>query len=408
MVKNKSGILFLASCLLILANAHVVLCAESVYVAGDGSGNYNCDGTDDHVQINQALAEAAKTAGTIVHLKGPFTYVIDDSLLIGSNTILEGDSDAVVKLVDNAGWSANKGIIQPLDGAANEITIQGFEIDGNDENQPVSNGASYYTIMLLDGCTDVTVRNMYIHNSNNDGIRVLNIQYTEDSGNINIYDNKFDHCCHNSIYLSKITNANIYNNEIIPYTNDGITITDSNHIAIYDNTIDPGTPTGGCGIDIQKAAPVPDIDDIEIYGNEISNTNLAGILVYGYNSYPVPSSAENVYIHDNTISGCGQHLGLSTYFGGGINVQGFDNTIIENNVIDGCYHDGISMKNVWSAPPEYTYKTILKNNVVTNTLPGRLVSGSGYGIHNYDTSMYSVSLESNGVQSNSAGNYLNV
>ncbi|WP_158024094.1 right-handed parallel beta-helix repeat-containing protein [Methanosarcina horonobensis] len=402
----------MAGCILIFANAHVALCISSepvVYVAGDGSGDFNCDGKDDHIQINEALTFVAEnSAYTTVHLEGPFTYVIDDTLLIGSNTILEGDSSAVIKLVDDAGWPAYKGIIQPREESAHEITIQGFEIDGNDANQPVSNGECYYTVMLLDGCTNVTVRNMYVHDSNNDGVRVLNRVYTEGSGNIDIYNNRFYCCCHNSVYLAKVSSANIHNNAFIPFSNDGITITDSNHISIHDNTIDPGISTGGCGIQIQKAASIPAMDNIEIYGNNISNTNLAGVLVHGYNSYPVPSGAQNVYIHHNIISGCGQHMGLSTYFGGGINVQGFSNTTIENNLIDGCYHDGISMKNVWLMPPKYMYKTIIRDNVVTNTLPGRLISGSGHGISIYDTSMYTVSLENNDVWNNGAGNYLNV
>lgn len=61
--------------------------SKIVIVAGDGSGKYNCDGRDDQVQINQALAFASKNPGTIVHLKGPFKYFISDTLLISSNTI---------------------------------------------------------------------------------------------------------------------------------------------------------------------------------------------------------------------------------------------------------------------------------------------------------------------------------
>ncbi|MFA7170995.1 MAG: hypothetical protein WC180_03310, partial [Candidatus Paceibacterota bacterium] len=39
------------------------------YVARDGSGDFNCDGTDDHVQINQALSYAASHSGTTVYFK---------------------------------------------------------------------------------------------------------------------------------------------------------------------------------------------------------------------------------------------------------------------------------------------------------------------------------------------------
>ena len=78
MLKRELGILFLVSCL-ILASVPTALClspAPTVYVAGDGSGDFNCDGKDDHVQINQALKFVADSSEyTTVHLKGPFTYV---------------------------------------------------------------------------------------------------------------------------------------------------------------------------------------------------------------------------------------------------------------------------------------------------------------------------------------------
>ena len=100
MLKRQLGTLFLVTCL-ILTTVPAVLGGENtqvITVAGDGSGDFNCDGKDDHVQINQALDYAANNPGTTVHLKGPFTYVIGDSLLIGSNTILEGDSGVTIKL----------------------------------------------------------------------------------------------------------------------------------------------------------------------------------------------------------------------------------------------------------------------------------------------------------------------
>ena len=72
---------------------------------------------------------------TTVHLKGPNTYVISDSILIGSNTVLEGDSTAVIKLEDKAGWPVEKPLITQMDSAGNhDITIKGFEIDGNHDN----------------------------------------------------------------------------------------------------------------------------------------------------------------------------------------------------------------------------------------------------------------------------------
>ena len=61
---------------------------EIVYVATDGSGDFNCDGIDDQVEINKALAYVAENPQyKTVYLRGPGTYVISDSIFIGSNTI---------------------------------------------------------------------------------------------------------------------------------------------------------------------------------------------------------------------------------------------------------------------------------------------------------------------------------
>ena len=122
----------------------------TIYVAGDGTGDFNCNGTDDHVQINQALAYvAANSAYTTVHLKGPFASVINDTLLIGSNTTLEGDSSAVIKLADHAGWDTMKPLIKQMSSSGNNnIVIRGFEVNVNhDNNTEFAKGKGYYNIM---------------------------------------------------------------------------------------------------------------------------------------------------------------------------------------------------------------------------------------------------------------------
>ena len=61
------------------------------YVGLDGSGHFNCDGTDDQIEINQALEFVARNGefGT-VHLKGPHTYRISGTVLLPSDIILQG------------------------------------------------------------------------------------------------------------------------------------------------------------------------------------------------------------------------------------------------------------------------------------------------------------------------------
>ncbi|NLN42731.1 MAG: hypothetical protein GX152_00535 [Methanosarcina sp.] len=137
-MKNRRLIFTFLMCFSILINVPVVLCTTSapiVYVSGDVSGDFNCNGTDDHIQINQALQFVAENSDyTTVYLRGPFTYIVNDTLFIGNNTTLEGDSTAVIKLTDQAGWPKEKPMITQMDSSGNhDITIKGFEIDGNRE-----------------------------------------------------------------------------------------------------------------------------------------------------------------------------------------------------------------------------------------------------------------------------------
>ena len=147
-----------------------------VYVAGNGSGDFNCSGENDHIPINQALKFVTENSGyTTVYLKGPFTYAIDDTLQIGSNTILEGDSNATLKLVRNAGWSSTKPLIKKSNSSSHNITIRGFTIDGNREgNANIESGNGYHNLIHFSDCQNVSVYNMYLTNNHGDGLKTDN------------------------------------------------------------------------------------------------------------------------------------------------------------------------------------------------------------------------------------------
>jgi polygalacturonase len=106
MLKRQLGTLFLATCL-ILTTVPAVLGGENkqiINIAGDGSGDFNCDGKDDHAQINQALDYAASNPGTIVHFKVPLgayynnmaTLAGCDGLTIQNFTFQNGCNDAML------------------------------------------------------------------------------------------------------------------------------------------------------------------------------------------------------------------------------------------------------------------------------------------------------------------------
>jgi hypothetical protein len=251
-MKNQKQYIFLLMCLTLLT-IPVVLCSASViYVAGDGTGTYNCDGTNDQLEINQALAYAANNPGTTVYLKGPFVYDIAGSCLIGSNTELTGDYNAKLRLHNNIGWvtaSAGTPIIGQIGGygtAVHDIYIHGFEIDGNEMNQSsggLSNnggGHDLYRIISFTGSSSSAVKNiscfnMNLHDSKGEGFRV---KY---GTNITAYSNtlsNLQHCC---IFFNDVNTGSIHNNVENILCNSGVRLDDCQNIIVDSDSITPYT-----------------------------------------------------------------------------------------------------------------------------------------------------------------------
>jgi hypothetical protein len=406
MLKRELGIFFLVSCL-ILANVPTALCrspAPTVYVAGDGSGDFKCDGKDDHVQINQALKFVASNSKyTTVHLKGPFTYVIDDTLLIGSNTILEGDSNAVIKLANNAGWVTMKPMIQQMSSSGNSnIVIRGFEVNGNHDGNPkVSKGDGYYNVIYFTNCNNVKVYNMYMHDGLGDGLR---IKYGQ---NIQFYNNKIYKLGHDGLFAIQCQNVEAWNNRITCRTNSGLRIWNSNHVKFHDNVIDSfyHWSAGGSAVQIEKSAGI--MDDIDIYDNTISNTYGPGIWIFNYDSSSATKDkGKNVHIHHNVFYSTGTNPSITWV--GGIVASGFHDTLIENNVFDGVYHAAVihMYPEVYSPSYSSKYTTIVRNNIIVNTQKRtKSPSGTGYAVINYLSKNHNFVLENNCLYNNAAGNY---
>jgi len=408
MSKREFGLLLLVSCL-ILASVPTALCqspAPTVYVAGDGSGDFNCDGKDDHVQINQALKFVADNSEyTTVHLKGPFTYVINNTLLIGSNTILEGDSTAVIKLVDHAGWVTMKPLIQQMSSSGNNnIVIRGFEVDGNHDGnydqKKYPKGKGFYNVMYFLYCNNVTVYDMYMHDGLGDGLR---IKYGK---NVQFYNNKIYKLGHDGMFAIQCQNVEAWNNIITCRTNSGLRIWNSNDVKLHDNFIDSfyDWSAGGPGIQVEKSSGA--MDDIEIYNNMINNTYGPGIWLFNYDTSATKDEGKNVYIHHNIFYDTGTNPSITWV--GGILGSGFHDTLIENNVFDSAYNVAIVSMSPEGFFSNYTseYTTIVRNNIIVNTQKRtKSPSGTGYGIANYLPETHSFEIAYNCLYNNSAGNY---
>ncbi|MCC4768755.1 DNRLRE domain-containing protein [Methanosarcina sp. DH2] len=408
MLKRELGVLFLVGCF-ILSSIPAASCrtpAPMIYVAGDGSGDFNCDGKDDHVQINQALKFVAEnSAYTTVHLKGPFTYVVDDTLLIGSNTILEGDSNAVIKLTNSAGWITMKPLMQQMSSSGNNnITIRGFEVDVNhDGNSELAKGKGYYNVIYFMYTSNVTVNDMYMHDGHGDGLR---IKY---GSNIQFYNNTIYKLGHDGLFAIECTNVEAWNNTITCRTNSALRVWNTNNVKFHDNFIDSfyHWSAGGPGIQVERSKG--DMTNIEIYDNVITNTYGPGIWLIG-TAGAYDKSLSSVYIHHNIFYDSGTNPSIEWV--GGVLGSGFHNVLIENNVFDGVHNAAVV--NMYStdtnAGPSGTgFTTTVRNNIMVNTVPRTTnAAGTGYGVINRLTSSHTIVLENNCLYNNTLGNYKNV
>ncbi|RPJ78676.1 MAG: hypothetical protein EHM20_03360 [Alphaproteobacteria bacterium] len=392
---------FLITCIILFLSliSSAKSSGEIVYVTTDGSGNFNCDGSDDQVEINKALAYVAENPQfTTVHLKGPNVYVISDSIFIGSNTVLEGDPTAVIKLKDKAGWKEEKPLITQMDRAGDhDIIIRGFEIDGNhDKNSEIDRGKGYYNLIHFVNTKNIQVHDMYMHDSHGDGLKVSR------SSNIQFYNNTVYMLGHDALYVIYSPNVEAWNNNITCRTNSGLRIYNTNYVRFHNNVIN-SEGKGGAGIQIQKSDPSTVIDDIEIFNNLLYETNAAGVWITGYGPEYSKDSAKDIYIHHNKFYKAG--INPSANWAGGIVINGFQSTLIENNLFDGCYGAAIAHKEVtgeFSAPGS-GYTTIVRNNIIINTQSGP-EAGEGYAVYNKLKNTHLFILENNCFSNNAGGN----
>ena len=390
----------------------------TVWVTGDRSGNFTCDGSNDQVEINQAFAYVAENPQfTTVHLKGPNTYLISDTIFIGNNTTLEGDPTAVIKLIDRADWPVFKPLITQINSTEiHGVTIKGFEIDGNhDNNLDKPKGYGYYNMIHFRNSRDLQVHNMYMHDGHGEALKVDN------SSNIQFYNNSVHKMGHNGLFAENCQNVESWNNNITVRTDCGLRSRNSNHVKFHDNLIDSfyHWSAGGPGILIEKTTAV--VNDVEVYNNTIQNTYGPGIWLIGCcRSYP-RDEAKNVYIYHNIFYKTGTNPNIDWV--GGIVTSGFYDTLIENNTFDGVYHGAIiqmypagthiyptynNSGHIDLSPKGTGYTTTARNNIIANTKQRKKdPDGTGYGVINYLPETHTIILENNCLYNNYAGNYLN-
>ena len=298
MQKRQLGTLFLVTCL-ILTTVPAALGAQStkvVTVAGDGSGDYNCDGKADDVQINQALEFAAQNPGTTVHLKGPFTYDISDSLRIGSNTVLEGDSGTKIKLAKGlpvwggreSSISEKKAMLMVRGSSASGVTIKGITVDGSqsDYYSGVRLGTSCYNMATIVNCNGLTIQDVTFQNGCNDAMLI------SQSSNVVIDSVTVNKCGHDGVYAYHVNGITVKNCNFINRTNSSVRFDSVTNGVMKNNEC---TTSGGgyAGLELQGT-----LKNIEASGNYFHDLPAPAVV-------HLNTKETGVNIHDNRIENCG-------------------------------------------------------------------------------------------------------
>jgi hypothetical protein len=405
MLNQKQTVLALM-CLLILATIPGALggTTQLVYVAGDGTGNYNCDGKDDQVQINQALSFAVSHPGTTVYLKGPFVYDIKSSVLIGSNTELTGDSSAKLRLVDYVGWttaSIGTPILGQIGGkgaVVHDIKIHGFEIDGNEGNQSGPGGQDLYRIISFQGSSSASVYNisvydMNLHDAKGEGFRCTF------GRSIYYYNNVGGNLQHTVVMYSFVNGGEIHNSVARQCSCAADRLDNCQNITIHNETISPysgkttyskdarGYAYSDAGVQVCNAASYPNTSNITIRDCNIMS-GVDGVWLCNLNA------ASGVKLYNNVIHDSGfDNEGVTR--NGGLAISGCEDGItIQNNNITGSYVAGI---NVDSADSGTCTVTVANNNIMNGK--------TGYAVKNSVASQVSLVLTHNYIYGNPANFY---
>ncbi len=363
--------------------------APIVYVAGDGTGDFNCDDVSDQVEINQALDYVASHPDfTTVYLKGPHTYYIDEPIFISSNTIFTGDSTAKIELKANVAWKthnkpmiAQKGRITQWNAWGDygddisNVEIYGFEISGG-LIQVEPTGNEYIPIIHFCYPHHVSIHDMHLQESRWDIIRLTSSggvggDALQDCNHSTVYNNLIEYSGHEGVCFVGLKNFEVYGNTIYSTrTNCGVRLKDTDVFDVHDNIIGNAIAkysSGYAGIFVENQY-TPLTEHAEIFNNVIYGKD-GGIHLGSdeqASSPPYPfGTRKNVHIHHNKIYQTKDDItGTGFLMEGGISIAGYDSTLIEHNIIDGSTTDGIIFNN--RLADGNGYQTLVRNNIIMN------------------------------------------
>jgi len=118
--------------------------AASDSSAGDiAAADYACDGTDDHEEINNAIASVSSN-GTIYFYAG--TYTIGDQIIVDKPISLYGAARATTIIQPKLSWTAASSAIRILGDSALSVGVKNLTVTANGSDK------FYSAVLCLCGC----------------------------------------------------------------------------------------------------------------------------------------------------------------------------------------------------------------------------------------------------------------
>lgn len=300
--------------------------AQALELRVSPSGNNN-----DQTVINNAL-EVVKNAGGGKVTLSAGTYKVDNTVIIWSNTVLTGSSDAVVLVSPSSSqfFTGSVGIISCQESVKN-VEIYGFQINGNLGALPASyantpgHDKDAERCIILHGNTgdyaeNIRIHDMKLYDSFSDG---MYIYYAK---NVKVYNNFISNCQHEGIFWSVVIGGEMFNNKVAAITSDAARLDNSIGCRVFDNiffsydgtNLNGAYPHGENGIQVGNAGSSHGYDasnkptvtaNIEVFNNTFANNGLQAILLGS-------GSDNNVFVHSNKF------IGVAELEQMGVSVQG--------------------------------------------------------------------------------------
>ncbi|HEY5575973.1 MAG TPA: right-handed parallel beta-helix repeat-containing protein [Clostridiaceae bacterium] len=255
-------------------------------------------------------------AGGVVHLASG-VYNIEGSIKIHSNTVLTGESDTILRVSSSAGqWFVDGvGLIDNADTSLHDVSISGFQIDGNLKALPKSYANSGNGIHNAERAIDIrcdsgnfgsniSIHDLKIYDCYSDGIHVAFVN------NVKVYNNFVSDCQHSGIYFISVVNGLMDSNKVASITSDGIrfdncinNIFRNNILYSFSGDSNGAYKNGANFVQIANQShshgggsdKPTSTKNIEGYGNIFSSGGLRDIWIDS-----TGKGVENVYVHDNT------------------------------------------------------------------------------------------------------------